>query len=90
MPHPDEMLSTGLLVRTEPVRLSRHLQLRRYQLLASDCPSDFYPINTATAEPVHRLMPKLYDRRGLKWREVGFARLGREDVPPTIFVSGDG
>jgi len=85
-PMPGVMLSPGVLLRTERVRLDPSLELRRYELLASDVSNDFYPFNIPRAKAVDRLLSKLFVRQGGDWRFLDYVTMPR----PRAGVSPDG
>ena len=89
-PMPGVLPSAGMLVRTNRVRLSRHLELRQYELLSSDISNDMYPFNIARAKPAGKLVSRLYARRGLGWRREDYARLPSIDNARMIYVSPKG
>lgn len=89
-PMPGAMPSTGLLLKCERVRFSRHLELRRYEMLQSEVSNDFYPLNVSKAVPAGRVLSKLYVWRGLGWQFLDFADLPRADTRSVANLSPDG
>jgi len=89
-PMPGVLPTAGMLVRAQRVRLSRHLELRQYELLSSDISNDMYPFNISRATRVGRLLSRLYGWRGLGWKRIDHAELPVVDDARKIYVSPNG
>ena len=90
IPMPGVLPSAGMLVHCQRVRLSRHLELRQYELLISDVSNDMYPFNISRSRRVDKLLSRLYAWRGARWQRMDFAELSIAEHARLIYVSPDG
>jgi len=74
-PMPGVLPSAGMLLQTEPVRLSPDVQLCRFTLLESSMGNDLYPLNVSRAVPQERMVSKLYVFEKGRWRFADFVTM---------------